>query len=59
MGVGALDDWAAITAYVQPDRVFEPDAVRVAAYREAYGIYRDLYERLRTLYPVLGRLPSG
>jgi xylulokinase len=59
MGAGALDDWAAITAYVQPDRVFEPDAARVAAYREAYGIYRDLYERLRTLYPELGRLPSG
>lgn len=58
MGVGALDDWAAIVAYVQPDRVFEPDAANVEVYREAYGIYRELYERLRTLYPEIGRLPS-
>ena len=59
MGIGALDDWAAITAYVQPDRVFEPDAAAVAVYRDAYGLYRDLYERLRTFYPQIGRLPAA
>jgi xylulokinase len=59
MGVGAFDDWAAITAYVRPDRVFDPNAAHVASYRDAYGIYRELYERLRTLYPELGRLSSG
>jgi len=57
MGVGALDDWAAIAAYVQADRVFEPDPGRVAIYHEVYGIYRDLYERLKTLYPEVSRLP--
>ncbi len=59
MGVGALDDWAAINAYVEPDRVFEPDAANVAVYRDAYSLYRETYDRLRTLYPELGKLPPA
>ena len=59
MGVGALDDWAAITAYVEPDRTFEPDARNVEIYRDAYGLYRKTYERLKTLYPQIGGLPAG
>lgn len=59
MGVGALNDWAEITAHVRPDRVFEPNEANIDAYRDAYGIYRDLYTRLETLYPDLARLPSA
>ncbi|MGI9334020.1 MAG: FGGY-family carbohydrate kinase [Gammaproteobacteria bacterium] len=58
VGVGAFDDWSAITAYVQPDRVFEPIDANRDAYREAYGVYRELYERLRSLYPRINELPS-
>ena len=57
-GIGAFDDWGRIADYVRPDRVFEPDPANAAACREAYGLYRDLYERLRDWYPSLGRLPG-
>ena len=53
VGVGAIDDWSSITRYVRPDRVFEPDAGAADAWRAAYGVYRDLYRRLETLYPAL------
>ena len=56
MGVGVLDDWAAIADFVPSDRVFEPDAEHKALYDEAYCIYRETYERLKSLYPRLARL---
>ena len=59
MGTGALDDWSAIGRYAGCDRVFEPDPSRTEAYRNAYGIYRDLYRRLETLYPALADLPAA
>ena len=58
MGVGAIDDWAAIGSYVETDRVFEPDEKSARIYRDAYCLYRELYDRLETLYPLLGRLPE-
>ena len=59
MGVGVLDDWADINAYVGTDRVFRPDGARSSVYREAYGLYRELYERLKSLYPRVSRLPAA
>ncbi len=59
MGVGVLDDWGAVSRYVQPDRVFEPSTAHGETYDEAYGIYRDLYDRLQSLYPRVGKLPSA
>ena len=59
MGVGALDDWSAIGRYARCDRVFEPAPGRTEACRNAYGIYRDLYRRLETLYPALADLPAA
>ena len=59
MGTGALDDWWEIGRYARCDRVFEPDSSRTEAYRDAYGIYRDLYRRLETLYPSLADLPAA
>ena len=58
MGVGALDDWGAITDYVRPERSFEPDPEAARVYDDAYAIYRDLYRRLETLFPDVCRLPS-
>ena len=59
MGTGTLDDWSAIGRYARCDRVFEPDNSRTDACRDAYGIYRDLYRRLETLYPSLADLPAA
>ena len=59
MGTGALGDWGASADYVRPDRVFEPCAANLPACREAYAVYRDLYERLKTLYPRVTGLPAA
>jgi len=38
-----------VAAFVQRDRVFEPDAARHAAYREVYSKYQRLYPALKGL----------
>ena len=53
--VGAVHDLAAIDRYVGGGRVFEPDAERSESYDLVYASYRELYDRLRTFYPKLGR----
>ena len=56
MGVGVLDDWGAIARFVPSDRAFEPDPRWRALYDDGYGIYRETYQRLETLYPRLAAL---
>jgi xylulokinase len=51
VGVGALDDWDAITRFVRPAAVVQPDPSAAAAYRHAYALFRDIYPRLKSLYP--------
>lgn len=51
MGVGVLEDWAAINRFVRPGRVVAPDPATRAAYDEAYALYRATYESLKPLYP--------
>jgi xylulokinase len=53
MGVGALTDWSGIARYVAPGRSFAPDPRRPADLDRKYRLWRELYERLRTLYPEL------
>jgi xylulokinase len=53
MGVGALQDWSEIARYVAPGRSFTPDTRRHADYGRKYRLWRDVYERLKTLYPEL------
>ena len=53
MGVGALKDWSQIARYVAPGRSFAPDARRHGDYERKYRLWRNVYERLKTLYPVL------
>jgi xylulokinase len=59
MGVGVLDDWSRIGAYVSAGRVFAPDPARHRAYDRKYRLWREVYERLRTLYPELTRPSSA
>jgi sugar (pentulose or hexulose) kinase len=53
MGVGALKDWSEIARYVTPGRSFAPDPRRHADYDRKYRLWREVYERLKTLYPEL------
>lgn len=57
MGTGALDDWRAIERFVRLGRSFEPLSDHVDTYRRLYGVYRESYERLRDLYPLLASAP--
>ena len=57
MGVGALDDWSRIDAYVAQGRRFAPDRGRHLAYERKFRQWRELYERLRTFYPRLAGRP--
>ncbi len=59
MGVGELTDWSAIGKYVAPGRSFAPDPRRHSAYDRKYRQWREVYERLRSLYPKLCEQPSG
>jgi xylulokinase len=56
MGVGVLKDWSEIARYVAPGRSFAPDPARHADYDRKFRLWRELYERLKTLYP---QLPAG
>jgi xylulokinase len=53
IGVGVLSNWGDIENYVAPGRIFEPDDSRHRAYNRKYGQWRDVYERLKSLYPSL------
>ncbi len=52
-GIGAFKDLAGVSRYVAAGQVFKPDAARKAVYDRAYASYREIYERLKTLYPKL------
>ncbi len=56
MGVGVIDDWSAIGRYVTPGRTFMPNADASRVLSVKYRLWRETYERLRTLYPELSRL---
>ena len=55
VGVGAIGDWDAISRFVAPAGVVEPDRAQRAAYADHYALYRETYERLKPLYPRLSR----
>jgi xylulokinase len=59
MGVGVLKDWSEIGRYVARGRCFQPRASAVTALDAKYALWRDTYERLRGLYPALGKLPKS
>ncbi len=54
IGAGVFKTYKDIDRYVAGGRIFTPDASRARLYDRAYANFRDIYERLRTLYPRLG-----
>ncbi|MFO1172947.1 MAG: FGGY family carbohydrate kinase [Hyphomicrobiaceae bacterium] len=56
MGVGALKDWSAIGRYVAPGRVFTPDPAASRVLMRKYQLWRETYERLKTLFPELSHI---
>ena len=53
VGVDLFRDWQGVARYVEPGEVFNPDPARGAIYDRAYAVFRETYERLKTLYPAL------
>ncbi len=56
MGVRAIGDWSAIGRYVAPGRTFLPNAGASRVLSVKYKLWRETYERLKSLYPELSRL---
>jgi len=56
-GAGLFGDFGGIGRYVGAGRVFEPNIGNSGVYDRAYANYREIYERLKTLYPRLD--PQG
>jgi xylulokinase len=52
-GVGVFKYLGGVSRYVAAGEVFRPNAARKAVYDRAYANYREIYERLKTLYPKL------
>jgi xylulokinase len=52
-GIGAFKDWGGIANYVAAGKVFRPDPAATRRYDRAYANFREIYERLKTLYPRL------
>ncbi|WP_395020473.1 FGGY-family carbohydrate kinase [Dongia sp.] len=52
-GIGAFADLAGVSRYVATGREFRPDPARQAVYDRAYANHREVYARLKTLYPRL------
>jgi xylulokinase len=48
---GAIGEWNRIADYVEEDRSFEPRPERSRHYLHKYALWRESYERLKTLYP--------
>jgi xylulokinase len=54
-GVGTFKDWSHISDYVKEGRTFHPEAAAVKGYTDKYRLWRESYERLRTLFPRMYR----
>jgi xylulokinase len=53
MGVGLLKNWADIGRYVTAGRRFEPDPRAARTLDRKYGLWRESYRRLQTMFPLL------
>jgi xylulokinase len=56
MGAGAFGGWDEIERFITLGPRYVPRPGAVAIYNEGYAVYRELYERLKSLFPTLGRL---
>ena len=53
VAAGAFSGWDEIARYVRLAGVVTPDRANVDRYVRHYELYRELYDRLRPLYPRL------
>ncbi len=59
IGVGVFEDWGQIERFITFGPRYTPQPDAVTDYDAAYTIYRDLYQRLQPLFPMLSRLDRG
>jgi len=59
MGVGMCTDWHEITRFISQGPIYQPQSTAVERYRKGFALYRDLYKRLQTFLPELGRLDDA
>ncbi|MCC7273330.1 MAG: carbohydrate kinase [Alphaproteobacteria bacterium] len=53
IAVGVFDGWDQVARFVRPGDTIRPDPRTASTYDRLYGVYREAYERLRTLFPRL------
>jgi xylulokinase len=58
-GAGLVPSLAGVSRYVEEGRIFQPRPEASAVYDRSYANFRDIYERLKTLYPKLSAMPEG
>src|SRR6266849_5290155 len=56
MGIGMFAEWQDITRFISQGPIYSPQKANVERYRTGFELYRDLYKRLQTFLPELGRL---
>lgn len=59
IGAGLFARWDEVARFADVRRAFEPNPATAATYRAGYAAYRELYERLGTLFPTLQRIEAG
>jgi xylulokinase len=52
-GIGVFQDWDEIEKYIQVSTITQPNMVNNARYMHLFKLFREIYERLKDLYPQL------
>ena len=55
IGSGAVPDGTGVSRFITTGRLVSPSPQNSTFYDERYAQYRDLYERLRPLFPRMAR----
>jgi xylulokinase len=50
IGAGLLRDWSDVRLYVAAGRQFQPDASAISIADQKYEIWREIYNRLQTMF---------
>jgi len=58
MGVGMFDAWSEITRFISQGPAYYPQSRVAPLYRKGLQLYRELYTRLQSYLPELGRLDA-
>ena len=58
IGVGLFQDWAEIEKYITIAAITEPNMDHHRRYQRLFRIYREIYERVKDLYPQLYRVTT-